>query len=111
MRNTPNQRLAKIRDTLVDILIQEGVITAKIVALDSAPIPANVKENNLKTSVKDRFDKDHWPKEDPETSLGIMVHYPRPFKKKICYFWGYRNHTIIDAETELLEKWEMYLPS
>lgn len=91
-------------------LMQEGVITARIVALDSTPIPANVKENNLKTSVKDRFNKDHWPKGDPEASLAIMVHYPRPFKKKICYFWGYRNHTIIDAETEL-SLWQETLPA
>lgn len=82
-------------------LMQEGVITARIVVLDSYPIPANVKENDLKASVKDRFNKNHWPKGDPEASLAIMVHYPRSFKEKICYFWGYRNHTIIDAETEL----------
>ncbi len=69
LRNTPNQKLATIRDTLVDILIQEGVITGKIVVLDSCPIPANVKENNLKTSVKDRFDKDRRPKGDPEATL------------------------------------------
>lgn len=69
LRNTPNQRLAKIRDALVDILIREGVITAKIVALDSCPIPASVKENNLKTSVKYRFDKDRRPKGDPEATL------------------------------------------
>ncbi len=110
MRNTPNQRLAKVRDILVDILIQEGAITAKIVALDSCPIPANVKENNLKTSVKDRFDKDQRPKGDPEAGLGIIVHYPKPFKKKICYFWGYRNHVIVDAETEL-SLWEKTLPA
>jgi hypothetical protein len=110
LRNTPNQRLTKVRDVLVETLIQEGVITAKIVALDSCPIPANVKENNLETSAKDRFDKDQRPKGDPEASLGIMVHYPKPFKKKICYFWGYRNHTIIDAETEL-SLWGKTLPA
>lgn len=110
LKNTPNQRLAKIRDILVDILIQERVITAKIVVLDSCPIVANVKENNLKTCVKDRFDKNQRPKGDPEAGLGIMVHYPKPFKKKIRYFWGYRNHIIIDAETEL-SLWEKILPA
>jgi len=39
-----------------------------------------------------------------------MVHYPKPFKKEICYFWGYRNHIIIDAETEL-SLWEKTLPA
>jgi len=80
------------------------------VALDSCPIPANVKENNLETSAKDRFDKDQRPKGDPGARLGTMVHYPKPFKKKICYFWGYRNHTIIDAEIEL-SLWKKTLPA
>jgi len=54
----------------VETLIQKGVIIAKIVAFNSCPIPANVKENNLKTSVKDRFDKDQRPKGDPGARLG-----------------------------------------
>jgi len=70
LRNTPNQRLTKVRDVLVETLIQEGVIIAKIVALNSCPIPANVKENNLKTFAKDRFDKDQRPKGDPGARLG-----------------------------------------
>lgn len=30
-----------------------------------------------------------------------MVHYPRPFKKEIKYFWGYKNHILCDAKVEL----------
>lgn len=69
-------------------LMQEGVITARIVVLDSYPIPANVKENDLKASVKDRFNKNHWPKGDPEASLAIMVHYPRSFKDENLLLLG-----------------------
>lgn len=57
LRNTPNQRLTQVKGVLVQTLMQERVITARIVALGSTPIPANVKENNLKTSIKDKFDK------------------------------------------------------
>jgi len=101
LRTTPNQKLVEVRDSSVDSLIQEKVIAGKKVVLDSCPILANCKENNLKTSVKDRFNKERRPKGDPEAGLGIMVHYPNPFKKKVRYFWGYRNHSIIDADTEL----------
>lgn len=101
LRATPHKKLVEVRDALVDSLIQEGAVTGKQVILDSCPILANCKENNLKTSVKDRFDKERKPKGDIEAGLGIMVHYPKPFKKKVSYFWGYRNHSIVDADTEL----------
>jgi len=110
LRDTPNQRLRRVRDTLVDALIRQGVITAREVALDSCPIPAHVKENNLKTSVKDRFEKERRPKGDPEAALGIMADYSKSSRKKIRYFWGYRNHTIVCAETEL-SLWERTLPA
>lgn len=93
LRTTPNNKLQVIRFLLVQQLLEEGVITGKSIALDSCPIKANVKENNLKTSVKNRFDKTRIPKGDPDARLGVMVHYPKPFKPKIEYFWGYRRMT------------------
>ena len=30
-----------------------------------------------------------------------MVPYPRPFKKEIKYFWGYKNHILSRAKVEL----------
>lgn len=101
LRTTPHKKLVEVRDVLLDSLIQEGVVTGKKIILDSCPILANCKENNLKTSVTNRFDKEQRPKGDSEAGLGIMVHYPKPFKKKVRYFWGYRNHSIVDADTEL----------
>jgi hypothetical protein len=29
-----------------------------------------------------------------------MITFPKG-KKKVDFFWGYRNHTVIDAKTEL----------
>ena len=101
LRTTPNEEFQLRRSLLVYCLIEEKVITGTSIALDSCPIEAKVKENNLKTSVKDRFDKMHIPSGDPEAKMGILVHYPQPFKRKIDYFWGYRNHTITDTTTEL----------
>ena len=101
LRTTPNEELQVQRLLLVHQLIEEEVITGTSIALDSCPIIASVKENNLKTSVKARYDKTHTPSGDPEAKMGILVHFPQPFKHKIDYFWGYRNHTITDTETEL----------
>ncbi|MCK4328832.1 hypothetical protein KAX02_03210 [candidate division WOR-3 bacterium] len=59
------------------------------------------RENNLKTLVKDRYYKEHYPSVDRKTRLGIITYFPKPFKKNIHYFWGYRNHFINDTTSEL----------
>jgi len=101
LRTTPNNQLQEVRIFIIQKLIENKVISGKSIALDSCPIKANVKENNLKTSVKDRFNKNRIPSGDPDAKLGIIVQFPKPFKPKISYFWGYRNHTITDTESEL----------
>jgi hypothetical protein len=101
LRSNPNGYFQSIRKSLVHELINEGVISGSGIALDSCPIEAFVKENNLKTSVKERYDKYHLPSGDKDARLGVTIHFPSPFKKKIHYFWGYRNHIINDLESEL----------
>ena len=101
LRSTPNEQFQEPRILLVRRLLERGAVTGKSIALDSCPIKANVKENNLKTSVKNRFDKTRIPSGDQDAKLGIIVHFPNPFKPKITYFWGYRNHTITDTDSEL----------
>jgi hypothetical protein len=110
LRHTDNQMLQAVRRQLIDALIREDIIQGNRLALDSCPIPVQVKQNNLKTSVKYRFDKTVRLPIDPEARLGIMVHFPKPFKKKIVYFWGYRNHVISDTTTEL-PLWEITCPA
>jgi len=43
----------------------------------------------------------HPPKADPEAGLGVMLTYPKPFEKKATFFWGYKNHILSDATSEL----------
>jgi len=106
LKDTPNFFFQKIRVRLVKELISLEGISGKYLSIDSCSIPVRVKKNNLKTSVKNRFSKEKPPKADPEAGLGIMVHYPRPFKKEIKYFWGYKNHILCDAKVEL-PVWEI----
>lgn len=101
LHDTPNSSLQNIRIDLVKQLISAGEITFKYLSSDSCPIEANVKENNLKTIARDRFDKSKIPKGDPDCRLGTIVTFPSPSQKKIQYFWGYRNHVINDALSEL----------
>lgn len=100
IKDTPNEFFQAIREDLVKKLIALGEISTKFISTDSCPVKSPVRENNLKTNVKNRFDKNIFPKADPEARLGIYVTYPTG-KKKVQFFWGYRNHIINDASSEL----------
>ncbi len=110
LSDTPNKLLQAIRIDIILKLIEAGQIKGKYLSLDSCPIPACVKENNLRTNAKDRFSKGKFIKGDPDAGLGIIVHYPSNNKRQIKYFWGYRNHVVSDAESEL-PIWEVTKPA
>jgi hypothetical protein len=54
-------------------------------SIDSCPLLAKARENNLKTNVKDRFSKERILKGDPEARLSVMVTFAKS-KKEISYF-------------------------
>src|SRR5512137_2123642 len=111
LRDSANAVLQTVRLTLVNQLIKEGVIRGNIVALDSCSVVPALQENNMKTRVAhSRFDKTKPPKGDPETGVGVRAHFSAGTGKKITYFWGYRNHTVSDAESELT-LWEETHPA
>ena len=111
LRETPNPLLQNVRILLVQRLLDEKIISGKHLVMDSCPIVVKVRENNLKTSVpKNRFDKTQRPKGDPDARLGILIHFPQPSKTQIRYFWGYRNHIVVDAQEEI-PLWEITHPA
>lgn len=111
LRDTPNERLSEVHHRLGERLIEVGAINPTVLAIDSCPVPARVKENNMKTGLrKSRFNKERPPKGDPEARLGVMVHFPSPQKKEVVYFWGYRNHVVSDAQSEV-PLWEITFPA
>ncbi len=111
LRDTTNEDLQTIRMDLVRLLRDGGVLTGRILSIDSCPVVAPVKENNLKTSLRrQRFNKTQSPKADPQAGLGIICHYPAPNKKEVSWFWGYRNHVLSDALSEL-PAWERTYPA
>jgi len=109
LRDKNNTDLQKIRIQLIHDLVSMGLIRGNYLSIDSCPLPAHVKENNLKTNVKARFNKERICKGDPHARLGVMVTFSKS-KKEISYFWGYRNHVVIDAEEEL-PVWEITKPA
>lgn len=110
LRSTPNQTLQDVRFGLAQKLVQMGAVQGTIVSLDGSAILAPVRENNLKTSSPKRFRKDCYPKADPEARMGVYRVYAGAGNQKIRYFWGYRNHIVVDYDTEL-PLWEETRPA
>lgn len=110
LRSAPQESLQNIRLRLLQALFAEGAFTGRILALDSCPLLSPVRENNLKTAVRDRFNKQRLPKGDPTARLGVLTSFARGDSRKVIYFWGYRNHVVVDTETEL-PLWEQTEPA
>ena len=109
LRDTSNSDLQKIRISLVHELIKLNIISGNYLSIDSCPIISKIKENNLKTNVTDRFNKNRICKGDKDARLGVMVTFSKS-RKEISYFWGYRDHVVIDAQEEL-PLWQIIKPA
>ena len=57
LHDTNHLELCTVHKQLVQELIKAGAISCNSIAIDSCPIVALLKENNLKTSISDRFDQ------------------------------------------------------
>jgi len=101
LRTLNNQILQTLRLQVARSLIRDGVISGKLLALDSCSIKAHVRANNPKASVRDRFDKTLRQPGDPDARLGVLVNYTHAPPRKIAWFWGYRNHIVNDVVSEL----------
>ncbi len=88
LRTTDNGLLQAVRVELLKNLLAEKVITGRSLALDSCPIASPVRENNLKTAVRDRFNKERFPKADPTARLGVLTSYVSPPSRKYGLFLG-----------------------
>jgi hypothetical protein len=100
VKNTDNSLFQDIRLSLLKKLIDLGVITGRYLSVDSCPILANVKENNLKTNVRYRYLKNRPPKNDKDCRIGVFPTFMSG-KSKVEFYWGYKNHIINDCESEL----------
>lgn len=102
LRKTENSHLQEVCHSLTQSLIREGAVAGKHLGIDSCPVEVQVRENNPKTRVGHaRYDKSQPPRGDPQAGIGVRIHFPGPGSKEVVYFWGYRNHTVTDLDSEL----------
>lgn len=88
------------------ILIKKKVLSLGQVAVDSKPVRALTKHNNPKNIRRNQRDKTKKPRRNPKATLGYYSYIPLPDpqgkKKQFVYFWGYRTHAIVDANSGLV---------
>ena len=94
LRSVDRRLLADLFEQSVRALREEIPGLGEVVAYDVKHIYANVKENNPRVWMQDRFCKDRQPKGDPDCRVGVKkstnVEQPDGSKKVVKeYLWGY----------------------
>ena len=96
-----NELLQSLMHSQVKKLYEAGIIDASFIALDSTPIMANTSHNNPKSFKKDKFKSDSQPKSDKDCGLGVHTASNQHNEKKFEFYWGYKNHVLVDCITGL----------
>ena len=101
IRKLDNNILKEIMSSQVLRLNQLGYIDADFIGLDSTPVMANTKHNNPKSFSKRKFLKSNPPKSDKDCKLGVHSASNQHSEKNFEYYWGYKNHVLVDCITGL----------
>ena len=101
IRNLDNEILQDVMHSQVLRLAELGIIDTSFIALDSTPVSANTKHNNPKSFVNNKFSKENPPRADKDCSLGVHTASNQHNEKNFDYYWGYKNHVLVDCITGL----------
>lgn len=101
IRTIDNELLKKLMQSQVLELAKQGIIDTSFISLDSTPIAANTSQNNPKSFAKNKFSKDNQPKSDKDCTLGVHTASNQINERKFEYYWGYKNHILVDCITGL----------
>lgn len=106
LKHTKNSLLKDIHLKINRTLVEEGVASLDTFMIDSKPVMAATRENNLKNPRRNTRDKTKQPKRNPQAALGYYSYQKQNGKKdNFIFFWGYRTHVIVSAEgIPLVEK-------
>lgn len=101
IRELDHSLLENLMQGQVSKLVGLGIIDSSFIALDSTPVFANTKQNNPKSFAKNKFDKNNQPKSDKDCKLGVHTASNQHNEKNYEFFWGYKNHVLVDCITGL----------
>ena len=101
LRKLDHSILEEIMQTQVKQLYELGVLDASFIGLDSTLVMENTKQNNPKSFAKNKFSKENHPKSDPDCTLGVHSASNQHNERKYEFYWGYKNHVLVDCITGL----------
>jgi len=97
--DTKNSTLKDIHHSLNQRLIDQGCVTLDEFIIDSKPVMAATKENNLKNPSRNTANKEKTPRRNPAATLSYYsCQVINGKKENMLFFWGYRTHVIISKE-------------
>lgn len=97
LRNFDHSVLSDIMKSQVVLLADKAIIDTSFIGLDSTPIAANTSQNNPKSFLANKFKPDHQPKADADCKLGVHTASNQSNEKKYEFYWGYKNHVLVDC--------------
>jgi len=82
-------------------LVEMKLIDGSFIGLDATPNIANTKQNNPKSFLPNKFDPENHPKSDSDCTLGVRTASNQHTDRNYEFYWGYKNHILIDCITGL----------
>ena len=101
IRNIDNNILKLVMKGQILELVKMKLVDGSFIGLDATPNIANTKLNNPKSFIPNKFDKANHPKSDKDCSLGVHTASNQHTDRNYEFYWGYKNHILIDCITGL----------
>ena len=99
LSNTNNSVLKEIFYNNNQTLIDNDIITFDKLIIDSKPVMAATRENNLKNPNRNSRNKHKRPIRNPWATLSYYsCQVINGKKENMLFFWGYRTHVIVSKE-------------
>jgi hypothetical protein len=101
IRKLDNNILKESMKSQVLELVEMKLVDSSFIGLDSTPNIANTKQNNQKSFMLKKFNKENQPKSDKDCSRGVHTVSNQHNDKNYEFYWGYKNHILSDCITGL----------
>jgi transposase len=98
LRDVPQSELENVLTANTLAMLDLKLVDLKNLITDSTPIFANTKLNNPKYFTKNKFSKTNNPVASPNCRLGIHSASNDSNNKNYKFFWGYKDHILLDAK-------------
>ena len=98
LKKTRNSDLHQIQLQINRELIEKEIVTLRQFSMDSKPVKAATRHNNIKNPGRSR-DKNKKVRRNPEATLGYYSYRRKSDgSKQTEFLWGYRTHVIVSKE-------------